>query len=230
MKWSKICSVPWKVSQDFLTCQTMLLLCFTMCGSVHIWTGKAFTFYLVTQKSTPVLSSINAQENMNFQNKTVLNYQWVNLSLDILVKILSCHLSKIWMFKVRQVFWKLSKMRRNGLSMWVRNPGMINTTPDDRRSLRQLITEKFSWNQGSKFSFENKLIRAFYTHHKLYNFYQNWLTAKMSNQKIVTLIGQHNGHIQKFKDKDYKFILFYPNFYKKCGPVFSINLSHIWHK
>ena len=36
----------------------------------------------------------------------------------------------------------------------------------------------------------------------------------MSNQKIVTLISQHNGHIQKFKDKDYKFILFYPNFYK----------------
>ena len=56
----------------------MLLLCFTMCGSLHIWTGKAFTFYLVTQKSNPVLSSINGQEKMNFQNKTVLNYASVN--------------------------------------------------------------------------------------------------------------------------------------------------------
>ena len=149
----------------------------------HVWQCAHLdrkSIYLLPgdPKSTPVLSSINAQEKMNFQNKTVLNYQWVNLSLDILVKILSCHLSKIWMFKVRQVFWKLSEMRRKWLINVSEEPGMMNTTPDNRRSLRQLITEKFSWNQGSKFSFENKLIRAFYTHHKLYNFYQNWLTAE----------------------------------------------------
>ena len=78
-----------------------------------------------------------------FSNKKVLNYQWANLSLDILVKILSCHLSEIWMFKVRQVFWKLSKMRRKWLINVSEEPGMINTTPDNGRSLDNLLLRSF---------------------------------------------------------------------------------------
>ena len=43
-KVNALCNVLGKVLQDFLICQIMLLSCFTMCGSLHIWTGKAFAF------------------------------------------------------------------------------------------------------------------------------------------------------------------------------------------
>ena len=44
-KVNALCSVQRNVLQDFLIFQIMLLSCFTMCGRLHIYTGKAIAFY-----------------------------------------------------------------------------------------------------------------------------------------------------------------------------------------
>ena len=44
-----------------------------------------------------------------FKIQIVLNYQWVNLNLDILVLIFGCHLAEIWMLKSDKRFKNFRK-------------------------------------------------------------------------------------------------------------------------